>query len=62
MEWGDILQTKVNETVAEIKASARENSETDILAPFTVMASDIAGELCFGESFKTGDEEKASHF
>jgi len=62
LEWEDVIKGKVDTTIAEIKKSARENvaGEVDILMWFTTMASGIAGELCFGESFRAGDEKKES--
>jgi cytochrome P450 len=57
IEWDQVILKKVGYMIANMKtASPRES--VDILTFFTHMATDIIGELCLGESFKSYTDEE----
>lgn len=53
------IRDKVETTVAKVKRDMRAG-KADILKWFTFMATDIIGELSFGESFNMLEQEKVS--
>ncbi|RDL40157.1 uncharacterized protein BP5553_00136 [Venustampulla echinocandica] len=57
LEWESMIKRAVTVSIEKMREAGAEGKEVDILAGFTSMASGIIGEFCFGESFKSGEEE-----
>ena len=50
-DWEDLLQEKVRMTLSGMRKQAAAQGSADILQWWTFMATDVIGELGFGESF-----------
>lgn len=51
LQWEKEIQPITKKAVGKIKDNLRENGKADILKWWTFMASDISGQLMFGESW-----------
>ncbi|ESZ94909.1 hypothetical protein SBOR_4701 [Sclerotinia borealis F-4128] len=59
--WESHVRTKADMAIGKIKRDALEG-EVDILKFFMFMATDAVGHLCFGESFKTLENERKTQY
>ncbi|KAF7956946.1 hypothetical protein EAE96_004270 [Botrytis aclada] len=59
--WESEIRKKTNLAVEKIKRDALVG-EVDILKFFTFMATDVIGQLCFGECFETLEKEKKTQY
>ncbi|VUC31914.1 unnamed protein product [Clonostachys rosea] len=57
----DVVKEKVEKAVSRIMIEARDTGEADIMKWWMLMASDIIGQLSFGESFELLDSGEKSH-
>ncbi|KAK7212615.1 hypothetical protein V2G26_019793 [Clonostachys chloroleuca] len=57
----DVVKEKVEKAVSRIMIEARDTGEADIMKWWMLMASDIIGQLSFGESFDLLESGEKSH-
>ena len=60
-EWEDLLQEKVELAISGMKKQAAIEGSADILQWWTFMATDVIGELGFGESFHALEHGEVSY-
>ncbi len=58
--WEEVVREKIRLTVSKIKDESTENGFANILKWWTLMATDVAVHLMFGESFRMLEQGKVS--
>ena len=58
--WGDLVVGRARLAVASMLREAEQQGTTDVLKWWTFMATDVIGELSFGQSFKMLEQGKVS--
>ncbi|KAI9902471.1 hypothetical protein N3K66_001823 [Trichothecium roseum] len=58
----DVVKEKVNTAVAKIKSDLVNGKESNVMKWWMLMASDVIGQLSFGESFEQLQVGRKSHF
>lgn len=52
MKWEQLVREKTDLTIARISSEVTQQGQSDILKWFTFMATDLIGQLSFGDSFR----------
>lgn len=60
MKWEGLVREKTDLTIAQIQREAIKDGQIDVLKWFTFMATDLIGQLSFGDSFRMLEQGKVS--